>query len=86
VYFDFAVNRHGMSDIAVLERLKKLKTGVEVAKEFVTLLNHLLDNNEKLVHVNIEDVAVVKANVLTQAQKMLVMETPEAKTPLACCS
>ena len=46
VYFNFAVNRHGMSDTAVFERLKKLKTGVEVAKEFVSLLNHLLDNNE----------------------------------------
>jgi len=83
VYFDFAVNRHGMSDTAVFEQLKKLKTGV---KECVSLLNHLLDNNEKLVHINIEEVAVVKANVSTQAQKMLVMETPKAKTLLAHCS
>ena len=32
VFFDFAVNRHGMSDTEVFEQLKKLKTGVEVAK------------------------------------------------------
>jgi hypothetical protein len=83
VYFVFAVNRHGMSDTAVFERLKKLKTGVEVAKEFVSLLNHLLDNDEKLMHVNIEEAAVVKANVSTQGQRMLVMETPTVKTPLA---
>ena len=83
VYFNFAVNRHGMSDTAVFERLKKLKTGVEVAKEFVSLLNHLLDNDEKLMHVNIEEAAVVKANVSTQGQRMLVMETPTVKTPLA---
>ena len=63
-----------------------MKTGVEVAKEFVSLLNHLLDSDEKIMHVNIEEVAVVKANVSTQAQKMLVMETPKAKTPLACRS
>ena len=50
----------------------------------MSLLNHLLDNDEEIVQVNIEEVAVVKANVLTQAHKMLVMETPEAKTPLAC--
>ena len=48
VYFDFAVNRHGMPDTAVFAQLKNLKTSLDVSKEFVSLLNHLLDNNEKL--------------------------------------
>ncbi len=63
-----------------------MNKGVEVAKEFVSLLNHLLNNDEKIIYVNIEEVAVVKANVSTQAQKTLVMETQEANTPLACRS
>ena len=63
VYFDFAVNRHGMSDTAVFKQLKKLKTGVEVVKEFVSLLNQLLDNNEKSKFINIEEVSVNKATV-----------------------
>ena len=83
VFFDFAVNRHGMSNTEVFEQLKKLKTGVEVVKEFVSLLKHLLDNDEKSMYVNTEEVLVAKANVSTPAQKMLLMETPEVKTPPA---
>ena len=38
------------------------------------------------MQVNIEEVTVVKANVWTQSQKMLIMKAPEVKTPLACRS
>jgi hypothetical protein len=79
VFFDFAVNIHGMSGVEIFDRLKKLKTAVEVADEFVTLLNSLLDKEEKSIYVNNEEVAVVKSNVSIPAKKTLLMETPETK-------
>jgi hypothetical protein len=36
-YFDFAMNRHGMSDTAVFTQLKMLKAGVEVTKQVFCL-------------------------------------------------
>ena len=54
VFFNFAVNIHGMSGVDIFERLKTLKTAVEVSDAFVALLNSLLDKEEKSVYVNDE--------------------------------
>ena len=43
LFFNFAVNVHGMSQDDVNEGLKRMKTCVEVADEFVVLLNTLFD-------------------------------------------
>ena len=83
VFFDFAVNIHGMSGVDICKRLKKLKTALEVANEFVALLNSLLDKEEKSIYVNDEEVSVAKSNVSTPAKKTLLMETPETKKPPA---
>jgi hypothetical protein len=83
VFFNFAVNIHGMSGVDIFERLKTLKTAVEVADAFVALLNSLLDKEENSVYVNDEEVSVAKSNVSTQAKKTLLMETPEMKKPPA---
>ena len=73
-----------MSGVDIFERLKTLKTAVEVADAFVALLNSLLDKEENSVYVNDEEVSVAKSNVSTPAKKTLLMETPETKKPPAC--
>jgi len=79
VFFDFAVNIHGMSGVDIFERLKPLKMAMEVADEFVALLNSLLDKEEKSIYVNDEEVLVAKSTVSTPAKKTLLRETPETK-------
>ncbi len=83
VFFNFAVNIHGMSGVDIFERLKGLKTAVEVLDAFVALLNSLLDKEENSIYVNAEEVLVAKSNVSTSAKKTLLMETPQTKTPPA---
>jgi hypothetical protein len=83
VFFNFAVNIHGMSGVDIFERLKTLKTAVEVADAFVELLNSLLDKEENGVYVNDEDVSVTKYNVSNSAKKTLLMGTPETKKAAA---
>ena len=85
VYFNFVINKQGMSGSKVFSHLKKLIAGVEVANKFVSLLNCLLDNADKTVYINAEEVCVVKPNASMPVKKALVMESPEASKPPACC-
>ncbi len=84
VFFNFAVNIHGMSGVDTFERLKTLKTTVEVSDAFVALLNSLLHKEESSIYVNDEKVSVAKSNVSNPAKKTLLMETPETKKAAAC--
>ncbi len=84
VFFNFAVNIHGMSGVDIFEHLKGLKTAVKVSNAFVALLNLLLDKEENSVYVNDEEVSVAKSNVSTSAKRTLLMETPKTKKPPAC--
>ncbi len=72
-----------MSGVEIFECLKKFKSAAEVANEIVTLLNSLLDKEEKSIYVNDEEVLVAKSNVSTPAKKTLLMETPKTKKPPA---
>ena len=56
---------------------------MEVADEFFTLLNSLLNKEENSIYVNDEEESVAKSNVSTPAKKTLLMETPEMKKPPA---
>jgi hypothetical protein len=79
VFFNFTVNIHGMSGVDIFKHLKGLKTAVEVADAFVTLLNSLLDKEENSIYVNDEEVSVAKSNVSTPAKKMLLMDVNDHK-------
>jgi hypothetical protein len=85
VFFNLAVNIHGMSGVDIFKRLKELKTAVEVANAFIALLYSLLKKEENFVYVNDEEVSVAKTNVSIPAKKTLLMETPETKKPPARC-
>ncbi len=73
-----------MLDGDVFTHLKKFNTVLEVAYEFVSLLNHLLDNAEKSGYVNADEVPAIKPKASLTAKKALVMETPVGRQPLAC--
>ena len=82
VFFDFAVNKHGMSLTDIYNQLKKLETVLVMEKEFVKLLHGHLDKKEKSVFVNECEVPVVISKELVLKKiatelKMLMVSSKE---------
>lgn len=82
-YFDFAVYNKGCCNAMFSPR--RFTTVLEVANKFVLLLNHLLDNAEKSVYVNADEVAAFTSKIFMKAKKALIMKTSEGWQPHAHC-
>ncbi len=83
-FFGFANNKQRMLQSDVFSHLKKFNTVLEVANEFVLLPNCLLEDAEKCVYVNVDEMPSTKAEASSTAKKALKMETSDGKKPSAC--
>ena len=69
LFTDFSVNKQGMLKVNVFTHPKNFGTVLQVANKFVSLLNHLLDNAEKNVYVNADEVPAIKLEASLTAQR-----------------
>ena len=84
VSFDFAVNKQGMLQCNVFSHLKKFDTSLEVANKFILLLNNVLDDAEKCVYVNADEMPSTKSDATWTAKKALTMKTSDEMKSPAC--
>ena len=77
MFFDFAVNKHGMSSTDIYNQLKKLDTVLAIEEEFIKLLHDLLNIKEKSVYVNDCEVPVAKSKGLVLKKVARELKMPE---------
>ena len=82
VFFDFAVNKHGMSSTNIYNQLKKQDTILDMEKEIIKLLHGLLDIKEKSVYVNECEVTVVKSEELESKKVSPELKNPNKLSPI----
>ena len=75
-----------MLESDVFSHQKMFNTVLEILNEFVLLLNQcLLDDAEKCVYVNADEMSSTKSEASSAPKKALAIETSDGMKPPACC-
>jgi hypothetical protein len=85
VFFDSAVNKHSRSSTDINNKLKNLEIGVNIEREFTEYLHDLLDEKDKTLYVNIDDIVTVKPNVPQFIISDVSMKSIKNEVPLISC-